>query len=162
MSRVDSIRRKMRRDNIVRFLVWWVLVTACVTYLIVRPAERQAINTWFSVLYDNANIVFVKLSWGPRQAYENKLQHEMRVDELANVAEISQICLPRDVYENIITLEQEVKTMNIEEYMKNSLNINIDIADYKSELDYYCSRNDDWSPIIRPSEDIIEDTTEEI
>lgn len=140
MSRLSVLRDTLWRENIIRFVVWATLVIGCVLYLQAKPAERQAIKTWFSVLFDNIQILTARVTGWPRQAYENKLQYEMRIDELANVAEISQWCLPRDTYENIKQLEYDIHTMDIETYMQKSLEINVDIIQYKWALDEYCSR----------------------
>jgi len=79
--------KSILKRNIVKFIVWSLLLFACYRYVQQYPAERIAITSGFQVMIQKIQITFDGLLNHNTDAMKSKFDYEKAYDELIRIAE---------------------------------------------------------------------------
>lgn len=79
--------KSILKRNIVKFIVWSILLFACYRYVQQYPAEKIAITSGFQVMIQKIQITFDGLLNHNTDAMKSKFDYEKAYDELIRIAE---------------------------------------------------------------------------
>lgn len=79
--------KSILKRNIVKFIVWSLLLFACYRYVQQYPAEQIAITSGFQVMIQKIQITFDGLLNHNTDAMKSKFDYEKAYDELIRIAE---------------------------------------------------------------------------
>jgi len=79
--------KSILKRNIVKFIVWSLLLFACYRYVQQYPAEKIAITSGFQVMIQKIQITFDGLLNHNTDAMKSKFDYEKAYDELIRIAE---------------------------------------------------------------------------
>jgi len=80
--------KQIFKNNVIKFVIWLVLLFFCFLYIKKYPAEKVAIFSWFDVMIQRAEIVFNKiLKTNNADALKSKFEYEQNYDWLIKIAE---------------------------------------------------------------------------
>jgi len=123
---MDKEQKKEFKWNIVKFIIWCVLLWMCRTYLQNHPAERISVFSGFEVLWQKVEILWNNRFSSNGNLLENKYSMEKYFKELITLAE-NNPCMTSDqladlenTYKNL--QEEDNATLNdtLPEYTKQA------------------------------------------
>lgn len=105
--------KKQLRWNIIKFLIWLILLALSRWYIQKHPAEKVSVFSGFDVLWQKVEVFFhntFKWNW---DLLESKYSLEKYYKELLNMAEWNE-CLDTDQFNEISEVYEKLKAENNE------------------------------------------------
>lgn len=113
---MDKEQKKEFKWNIIKFIIWCILLWMCRWYLQNHPAERISVFSGFEVLWQKVEVIRNNRFGANWDLLENKYSMEKYYKELINIAE-NNPCLTTDQLTDLETTYQNLQNEN-----KNTLN----------------------------------------
>ena len=105
--------KKQLKKNIIKFLIWMILLAMSWGYLQKHPAEKVSVFSWFEVMYQKAE-VFLQNKFGDGwELLERKYSMQKYYKELMKMADNNK-CLDTDTITELETLYHNLKKENKE------------------------------------------------
>jgi len=79
--------KSILKRNIIKFIIWSILLFACYRYVQYYPAEKIAITSGFEVMTQKFQIIFDGVFHHNSDAVKTKFDYEKAYDELIRIAE---------------------------------------------------------------------------
>lgn len=79
--------KQIFKNNVIKFIIWLVLLFFCFLYLQKYPAEKIAIFSGFDVMVQRVEILFNKFVNNNSEALKTKFDYEKAYEELLRIAE---------------------------------------------------------------------------
>lgn len=97
---LDKEDKKQLKWNIIKFIIWIILLVLSWQYIQWHPAERVSVFSWFDVLWQKIEVVWHNtFSWN-WNLLEQKYSLEKYYQELINLAEWND-CVSAEDYESL-------------------------------------------------------------
>lgn len=135
---MDPERKVDLKKNVVKFIIWLVLLLFCFIYIQNNPAERVSIFSWFQIIFQKAAVIFNDVVGKNWELLKRKYSLEKYYKELIKTAE-DRKCVSVELIKKIT---EEYKSLQNEEIW--SLETNLPVysrASYQHEvaIDKWCS-----------------------
>jgi len=108
---MDPERKIDFKRNVVKFVIWLVLLLFCFIYIQNNPAERISIFSWFQIIFQKASVIFNDVIGKNWDLLKRKYSLEKYYKELIKTAE-DRKCVSVDLIKKI---DQEYKDLKAEE-----------------------------------------------
>ena len=118
--------KKILRNNVIKFVIWWILLAFSFVYLHNHPAEKETVLSGFKIIWQKIQVIVQKIIWDNWELLEKKYNMEKYYKELLSLAE-NKKCI-----ESTILTELNEKYNNLLDESIDTLEDNI--ADYSSFL----------------------------
>ena len=126
--------RKFVKGNLIKLIIWLVLLSFSYSYILNHPAEKASIFSGFEVLWQRVVVYMHKVTNTNSEAFQKKYDYEKTYEELANMAQ-NKTCVDPEVLteinETYLTLQKEwVSTLeeNLPGYLRPA-------REYKAMID---------------------------
>lgn len=135
---MDKEERVFLKKNLIKFIIWLILLWFSFSYIQNHPAEKASIFSGFQVLWQRVVVYVHKVTNTDSEAFQKKFDYEKTYEELINMAETKQCsdsAILTEIHETYLTLQKEgVKTLdeNLPGYMRKA-------SEYKNMIDN-CAR----------------------
>lgn len=123
---MEQTEKKILRNNIIKFLIWLILLGFSFGYMANHPAEKASILSGFEVLRQRVSVYFHKITNTNSEALQKKYDYEKTYQELIKMGE-SKDCVDPNVMttlnETFLKLKKEpIKSLdaNLPEYMRQA------------------------------------------
>lgn len=113
---MDKEQKKEFKWNIIKFIIWCILLWMCRWYLQNHPAERISVFSGFEVLWQKVEVIRNNRFGANGDLLESKYSMEKYYKELINIAE-NNPCLTTDELTDLENTYQNLQNEN-----KNTLN----------------------------------------
>ena len=136
---LDSEEKKFLRNNIIKLVIWLVLLAFSLGYIQQHPAEKASIFSGFEVLWQRVVVYVHKVTDKNSEAFERKYDYEKTYQELISMAENKDCVDPAvitELNETYLKLRKEgIKTLdeNLPGYIRKA-------SEYKHMIDT-CTTN---------------------
>ncbi len=129
---MDPERKVDFKRNVIKFIIWLVLLLFCFIYIQNNPAEKVSIFSWFQIIFQKVAVVYNEIIGKNWELLKRKYSLEKYYKELIKVAE-DRKCVP---VEMLHKLTQEYKDLRSEEVSKLEENLPFySRASYQHEVD---------------------------
>jgi len=105
---MDKEQKKELKWNIIKFIIWCILLWMCRWYLQNHPAERISVFSGFEVLWQKVEVVWHNRFWSNWNLIENRYSLEKYYKELITMAE-SNSCITSSEFEELETTYKNLK-----------------------------------------------------
>lgn len=119
---MDPERKIDFKRNLVKFVIWLVLLLFCFVYIQNNPAERISIFSWFQIIFQKVSVIFNDVIGKNWELLKRKYWLEKYYKELIKTAE-NRKCVSVDLIKKI---NQEYKDLKAQ-----------DISDLEANLPFY-------------------------
>ena len=130
---MDSERKVTLKKNVIKFIIWLVLLLFSFIYIQNNPAERVSIFSWFQVIFQKVAVIFHDIVGKNWELLKRKYSLEKYYKELIKSAE-DRKCVSVDVINKITKEYQDLKLekidkleLNLPFYSKSSYQHEVDI-----------------------------------
>lgn len=79
--------KQIFKNNVIKFIIWIILLFFCFLYIQKYPAEKIAIFSGFEVMVQRVEIIFNKFMNDNSDSLKNKFDYEKAYEELIRIAE---------------------------------------------------------------------------
>ena len=110
---LNKYDKKQLRWNIIKFVIWLILLVLSRWYIQKHPAEKVSVFSWFDVLWQKVEVFFHNTFKGNWDLLERKYSLEKYYKELLNMAEWNE-CLSTDQFNEISEAYEQLKAENNE------------------------------------------------
>jgi len=110
---LNKYDKKQLKWNIVKFVIWLILLALSRWYIQKHPAEKVSVFSGFDVLRQKVEVFFHNTFKGNWDLLERKYSLEKYYKELLNMAEWNE-CLDTDQFNEISKTYEQLKTENNE------------------------------------------------
>ncbi len=139
---MDPERKIDFKRNVVKFVIWLVLLLFCFVYIQNNPAERVSIFSWFQIIFQKASVIFNNIIGKNWELLNRKYSLEKYYKELIKTAE-DRKCVSVDL---ITKINQEYKSLRTEEIANLDKNLPFySRSSYQHEVDIEKWCNEDLS-----------------
>lgn len=129
---MDPERKIDFKRNVVKFVIWLVLLLFCFIYIQNNPAERVSIFSWFQIIFQKASVIFNEVIGKNWELLKRKYSLEKYYKELIKTAE-DRKCVPVELIKKI---NQEYKSLKTEEIWNLEKNLPFySRSSYQHEVD---------------------------
>ena len=97
---MDREQKKEFKWNIIKFIIWIILLWMCRWYLLEHPAERVSVFSGFEVLWQKVEVLWHNIRGANWELLENKYSMEKYYKELLTMAE-NNTCLTNEEYTDL-------------------------------------------------------------
>ena len=131
---MDREERKFVKNNLIKFVIWLILLIFSWSYIQSHPAEKASIFSGFQVLWQRVVVYVHKITNTNSEAYAKKYDYEKTYNELINMAETKACSDPSiltELNETYLSLKKEwVSTLeeNLPGYIRKA-------NEYKNMID---------------------------
>lgn len=136
---MDPDRKVEFKRNIVKFVIWLILLLFCYVYIQNNPAEKVSIFSWFQIIFQKATVIFHDIIGKNWELLKRKYSIEKYYKELIKTAE-DRKCVSLDIINKI---NQEYKDLKLEKietlewnlpfYSKSSYLLEVEIEKWCKE-----------------------------
>lgn len=116
---MDPERKIDFKRNVVKFIIWLVLLLFCFVYIQNNPAERVSIFSWFQIIFQKASVIFNDVIGKNWELLKRKYSLEKYYKELIKTAE-DRKCVSVDLIKKI---NQEYKDLRAEDIWNLETNL---------------------------------------
>lgn len=123
---MDKEQKKEFKGNIIKFIIWVILLCMCRWYLQNHPAERISVFSGFEVLWQKVEVVWHNRFGSNWNLVENRYSLEKYYKELLTMAE-SNTCITQseldeleNTYKNLKAESNEMLETSLPEYTKQA------------------------------------------
>lgn len=126
VAKMDKEERTFMRKNLIKLVIWLILLGFSLSYIQNHPAEKASIFSGFEVLWQRAVVYVHKITNTNSEAFQKKYDYEKTYQELINMAETqwcSDLNILTELNETYLNLKKEwVKTLeeNLPWYMRKA------------------------------------------
>jgi len=113
---LDKQDKRQLKWNIIKLVIWLILLVLSWHYIQWHPAERVSVFSWFDVLWQKIEVLWHNTFQGNWDLLEQKYNLEKYYQELLNLAEWNE-CVSSQDYKNIEDTynklqNEDIKTLN--------------------------------------------------
>lgn len=108
---MDPERKVEFKRNVIKFIIWLILLFFCFVYIQNNPAERVSIFSWFQIIFQKVAVVYNQVIGKNWELLKRKYSLEKYYQELIHNAE-DRKCVSVDVIKKIT---EEYKSLKNEE-----------------------------------------------
>ncbi len=83
---MDQEQKSNFKSNLVKFIIWLVLLGFCYGYLQNHPAEKSSIFSWFEVLWQRIEVLWRKIINDNPELLQRKFDYQKTYEELIKLA----------------------------------------------------------------------------
>lgn len=123
---MNKEQKKEFKWNIIKFIIWIILLWMCRGYLQQHPAEKVSVFSWFEVLRQKIEIIWNNQFSSNWELLENKYSMEKYYKELINLAK-NNTCVTSDqleeletIYKNLQSEDKDMLNETLPEYTKQA------------------------------------------
>lgn len=84
---MDFEQKRTFKNNIIKLIIWLILLWFCYGYLVNHPAEKSSIFSWFEVLWQRIEIFGRKIVNNNPELLQRKFDYQKTYEELIKLAE---------------------------------------------------------------------------
>jgi len=123
---MDREEKVFLRKNLIKLIIWLVLLGFSFSYIQNHPAEKASIFSGFQVLRQRVVVYVHKLTNTNSEAFQKKFDYEKTYQELLNMAESTSCLDPNiltEIHESYLKLKREwLKTLeeNLPGYIRKA------------------------------------------
>lgn len=123
---MDKEQKKEFKWNIIKFIIWCILLAMCRWYLQNHPAERISVFSGFEVLWQKVEVIWHNRFNSNGNLLESKYSMEKYYKELLTMAENNPCITPEqfadleDTYENLQNENNDTLNDTLPEYTKQA------------------------------------------
>ena len=110
---MDPDRKVEFKRNIVKFVIWLILLLFCYVYIQNNPAEKVSIFSWFQIIFQKATVIFNDIVGENWELLKRKYSLEKYYKELIKTAE-DRKCVSVDLIKKINQEYKDLKSEKIE------------------------------------------------
>lgn len=132
--------RSILKWNIVKFIIWSILLFACYTYVQQYPAEKIAITSGFEVMVQKVQIAFDSFFHNNADAMKSRFDYEKAYEELIKIAEgngCTDTFLIAEMKQSLADLKNE-STTNISDTLPGYVR---KANEFKTRVSQQCKKN---------------------
>jgi len=100
--------------NVVKFVIWVLLLSISYGYIQNHPAERVSILSWFEVMYERWQVFVYEIFGKDTSVLRQKHRLEQYYQELVRIAE-SRTCVSPDILSDVLATSISFSKMPLEE-----------------------------------------------
>lgn len=115
---MDPERRVEFKRNLVKFVIWLVLLVFCFVYIQNNPAERVSIFSWFQIIFQKVSIVYNDIVGKNWELLKRKYSLEKYYSELIKAAE-DRKCVSVELIHKLNQEYKDLKNEGIETLEQN-------------------------------------------
>ena len=113
--KMDKEERIFIRKNLIKLVIWLILLGFSLSYIQHHPAEKASIFSGFQVLWQRGVVYVHKITNTNSEAFQKKYDYEKTYKELINMAETQECSDPNiltELNETYLSLKKEwIKTL---------------------------------------------------
>ena len=111
---MDKEQKNMFYRNVVKFVIWVLLLSISYGYIQNHPAERVSILSWFEVMYERWQVFVYEIFGKDTSVLRQKHRLEQYYQELVRIAE-SRTCVSPDILSDVLATSISFSKMPLEE-----------------------------------------------
>lgn len=112
LKNMDPERKSELKRNLVKFIIWIVLLVFCFVYIQNNPAERVSIFSWFQVIFQKVAVVYNQVIGKNWELLKRKYSLEKYYKELIKSAE-DRKCVSLEVIKKITEEYNSLKNEDV-------------------------------------------------
>lgn len=112
LKNMDPERKSELKRNLVKFIIWIVLLGFCFAYIQNNPAERVSIFSWFQVIFQKVAVVYNQVIGKNWELLKRKYSLEKYYKELIKSAE-DRKCVSLEVIKKITEEYNSLKNEDV-------------------------------------------------
>ncbi len=110
--------KKMVIKNIIKLIIWVILLTISYFYVQKNPVEKIAIYSWFETLFQRSNVLIHKIFWEKADLLNKKYTLEKYYKELLKMSE-NKKCVDVTILKEINKNYSDLKKEHLDTLQKN-------------------------------------------
>ena len=71
--------KKILRNNVIKFVIWWILLAFSFVYLHNHPAEKETVLSGFKIIWQKIQVIVQKIIWDNWELLEKKYNIEKSI-----------------------------------------------------------------------------------
>lgn len=123
------------KSNIIKFIIWLILLGFCYSYLLNHPAEKASIFSGFEVLRQRIEVFGRKIINNNPELLQRKFDYQKTYEELIKLAEDSKCIKESDLLDEINETFSKFKSEKISDLSKFLPGYIRKAQEYKAKID---------------------------
>lgn len=145
-EKLDQIEKVINKNRMIKFykilskfFIWAILLFFSYNYINANPAEKTSIISWFSIIYQKAQMFFYWFfDTESKSLLEDKFNLERSYNELLTFSnDVS--CKEKINFEEIQNKITELQTSSLDEYKQNKLDFYKKFYEYNTQIKDNCN-----------------------